>query len=224
MNDFIVFEGLDGCGKSTQIALLDSYLKRRAVPAENIHFPRVSGSVFGRLVAAFLRGEFGDVSEVPPMLAAVLYAGDRAAANEMVRAWRQRGACVIADRYVYSNMAFQGAKVSDPVERTKLCRWIEDLEFGYFGIEKPTLSLFLHVPLEFIATQLEQKRVGQDRHYLQGKEDIHEQSLLLQERVEREYLSLCEERDDLILVPCAEMGKILPPEVIHRRVLEELKL
>jgi dTMP kinase len=224
MNDFVVFEGLDGCGKSTQIQLLDAYLKRKGLPYKHIHFPRISESVFGRLIAAFLRGEFGDVSEVPAILTALLYAGDRAAANELVREWRQRGTYVIADRYVYSNMAFQGAKISDPVEKEKLRRWIEELEFGYFGLEKPSLSLYLHVPFEFIAQRLRRKRVGQDRHYLQGKEDIHERSLFLQRSVEKEYVSLCEERDDLILLSCAEEGRVLPPDVIHQRILAQLNL
>jgi dTMP kinase len=224
MNDFVVFEGLDGCGKSTQIQLLGAYLKRQGLSYEHIHFPRVSESIFGRLIAAFLRGEFGDLSEVPPILAALLYAGDRAAANELVRQWRRRGTYVIADRYVYSNMAFQGAKIGDPVEKEKLRRWIEELEFGYFGLEKPSLSLYLHVPFEFIAEQLQRKRVGHDRHYLQGKEDIHESSLFLQTRVEDEYLSLCKDRDDLVLVPCAEEGRILPPSEIHQRILKLLSL
>lgn len=224
MNDFVVFEGLDGCGKSTQIQLLDAYLKRQGLPYKHIHFPRINESVFGRLIAAFLRGEFGDLSEVPPILIALLYAGDRAAANELIRKWRQCGTYVIADRYVYSNIAFQGAKTSNPVEKEKLHRWIEELEFGYFRLDKPSLSLYLHVPFEFIAEQLKRKRVGQDRQYLQGKEDIHEGSLPLQRRVEKEYLALCEERDDLVLVSCAEEGNILPPNVIHQRILTQLNL
>jgi dTMP kinase len=222
MNGFVVFEGLDGCGKSTQIQLLDAYLKHQGLLYQHIHFPRVNESVFGRLIAAFLRGDFGGLSEVPPILAALLYAGDRAETNELIREWLRSGAFVIADRYVYSNMAFQGAKISDPVEKEKLRRWIEELEFGYFGLEKPSLSLYLHVPFEFIAEQLKRKRVGQDRHYLQGKEDIHESSLFLQRQVEKEYLSLCEKRDDLVLISCAENGDILPPDVIHKRILTQL--
>jgi dTMP kinase len=224
MNRFVVFEGLDGCGKSTQIQLLGDYLRRQILPYEQIHFPRVNESIFGRLVAEFLRGELGNIEDVPPVLTAFLYAGDRAVANTLIREWRKGGRYVVADRYVYSNMAFQGAKVDDTVEKSKLLRWIEELEYGYFGLEKPDISFYLHVPFEFIAEQLNRDREGQDRCYLQGKADIHEGSLLLQKRVEEEYMTLCGKRDDLILISCAEGGRILPASMIHQRILNKLEL
>ncbi|MHC4406469.1 MAG: nucleoside/nucleotide kinase family protein [Planctomycetota bacterium] len=219
MSEFVVFEGLDGCGKSTQMRLLIEHLRRCGLPSECLHFPRTSDSFHGRLIARFLRGELGEVSEVPSPLVAHLYAGDRADANDLIRKWRKQGVYVIVDRYVYSNMAYQAAKLHSEEEKRRLRDWIEHLEFGYYGLEKPDHSLYLHVPFDFIEAQLSQERAGRERGYLEGKRDIHESSLALQRRVEQEYLALCDQREDLALVPCAEGSRMLPPNQIHRRIL-----
>ena len=61
---FIVLEGLDGAGKSTQIRMLRQLLAERGVESEYVHFPRFDAPVYGELIARFLRGEFGGVNEV----------------------------------------------------------------------------------------------------------------------------------------------------------------
>ena len=75
---FIVLEGLDGAGKSTQIGLLRDMFAAMGVESEYVHFPRFDAPVYGDLIARFLRGEFGGVDEVSPTLVALLFAGDRA--------------------------------------------------------------------------------------------------------------------------------------------------
>lgn len=135
------------------------------------------------MVARFLRGELGALDQVNPYLVALIYAGDRAEAAPMIRRWLEAGKFVIVDRYVYSNVGYQCAKIDDPADRERLREWIIDLEYGHNGIPQPDLSLFLDVPFSFTQRKLTEQREGDDRDYLKGKADIHEASLSLQERV-----------------------------------------
>ena len=185
----LVLEGLDGAGKSTQIHRLQQVRRlARGIGDEYLHFPRFDAPVYGELIARFLRGELGGVDRVDPYIVALLYAGDRADAAAAIRGWLAEGKSVILDRYVYSNVAYQCAKVADPQARRKLRDWIVDLEYRHHAIPVPDLSLFLDVPFGFTKRKLEEVREGDDREYLQGKKDIHESSLTLQQRVREVYL------------------------------------
>jgi len=93
------------------------------------------------------------------------------------------GNLVIVDRYVYSNIAFQCAKLTKQNERERLRDWILDFEFGYNKLPKPDLNLYLNVPFEFTRKQLNVARNGEDRAYLKGERDIHEENLDFQEQV-----------------------------------------
>ena len=134
---FIVLEGLDGAGKSTQIRMLRRFFADRGVESEYVHFPRFDSPVYGELIARFLRGEFGGVGEVDPYLVALLFAGDRADAASRIREWLAQGKAVILDRYVYSNVGFQCAKLPAGEERNRLADWILYLEFCHNGLPRP---------------------------------------------------------------------------------------
>lgn len=151
---FLVIEGLDGSGKSTQLKLLREHLEREEIRFKYLHFPRLEEGVYGRLIARFLRGEMGSNDEVDPTLVALIFAGDRADAAPLIRQWMNEGYLVIVDRYVYSNIAFQCAKLEKPGERIALRDWILEFEFGYNNLPKPDLNLLLHVPFEFTRQQL----------------------------------------------------------------------
>lgn len=224
MNKFIVMEGLDGSGKSTQIDLLKNYLDQRNIGYRYIHFPQTdypaNSPVYGDMVANFLKGEYGDINQVNPYLVALLYAGDRYNAGTRIREWLEAGYFVLLDRYVYSNMAFQGAKLNKAEEKQELKQWIEHLEYKYHNIPKPALSIFLRMPFDFVSRKLADTRKGTDRTYLDGKDDIHESSLEFQKHVETEYLQLVEENDDFHLINCFDKsGKTLSPEEIHQKVI-----
>lgn len=220
---FIVLEGLDGAGKSTQIKMLREWFLARGVESEYLHFPRFDAPIYGDLVARFLRGEFGSAAEVNPYLVALLYAGDRADAAKMVQGWIDEGKVVIADRYLYSNIGYQCAKIEDETERTKLRQWIFDLEYNYHKIPRPDLSLFLDVPFAFTERKLTEQREGDDRNYLNGGKDIHEASLSLQQAVRRVYLETAAEDRDLQVVDCSDAeGGMATPDVIFSRIEQAL--
>lgn len=221
---FIVLEGLDGAGKSTQIRLLRRLLSERGVESEYIHFPRFDAPVYGELIARFLRGGFGGVNEVDPYLVALLFAGDRADAGPQIRRWIAAGKAVVLDRFVYSNVGFQCAKLPAGDRQEELRRWILDLEFGYYGIPRPDVSLFLDVPFAFTEKKLSEVREGDDREYLKGERDIHEASLDLQRRVREVYRAAAAADDRLRIIDCSDaQGGMDSPNAIFARIRTEIE-
>lgn len=220
---FIVMEGLDGSGKSTQLRMLKEYLSKHSIDHFFLHFPRTDAPVFGELIARFLRGELGHIHEVDPYLVALLYAGDRRDAAPLLREQLAAGRLVIVDRYVWSNIAFQCAKVEDPAARARLRDWILKMEYEHFAIPRPDLNLFLDVPSSFTAGSL-QSRQGDDRRYLEGHQDIHEADLSFQQKVREVYLSYSAPEKDCVTLACYdEEERMLPPETIFEKVLSTLR-
>ena len=220
---FIVLEGLDGAGKSTQIRMLRRFFADRGVESEYVHFPRFDSPVYGQLTARFLRGEFGGVQEVDPYLVALIFAGDRADAAPQIRQWLAEGKAVVLDRYVYSNVGFQCAKLPAGEERDRLADWIVNLEFGHNALPRPDLSLFLDVPFAFTERKLSEVREGDDRDYLQGGQDIHEASLQLQQDVRSVYLASAAKDPSLRVVDCSDAsGAMESPEGIFAKIRAEL--
>jgi dTMP kinase len=219
-----VIEGLDGAGKSTQIKLLKDFLLNQGFTCEYLHFPRTESPYFGELIARFLRGEFGSINDVDPYLVAMLYAGDRMDASGMIRTWLNNGNIVILDRYTYSNIAYQCAKIPDPDKQNELMEWIVKLEFEHFGIPKPDLNIFLDVPFTFTEARLTTKRSGSDRDYLNGKTDIHESSLGFQKNVRDIYLRVAKKDSRLKVVDCINKeGGILFPEEIFEKLINSIR-
>ena len=191
----------------------------QGIPTQYLHFPRFDAPYFGDLIARFLRGELGSIEQVDPYIVAMLYAGDRRDAAAMIRGWMEEGKVVICDRYVYSNIGYQCAKVADVAEREKLREWILSLEYDYFAIPRPDVSLFLDVPFAFTERKLIQEvREGDDRAYLNGKKDIHEQSLDLQRAVRQVYIDAAEHDENMFVVDCSSEGEMATPEVIFERI------
>ena len=221
---FVVIEGLDGAGKSTQINLLQDYLGKKRIEYNYLHFPRTDSQFFGEMIARFLRGEFGDISTVDPYIVALLYAGDRKDAASLIETWINNGNLVLVDRYVFSNIAFQCAKLLNPDEKELLKKWILKLEYEYYKIPKPDINLFLDVPYKFTAQRLSSAREGSERDYLNGKQDIHEANLEFQNRVREIYLQEVDSDENIKIINCYESDdKILTPEEIFEKILITLK-
>lgn len=219
----IVIEGLDGAGKSTQIRLLAEYLSQKGIKNEYLHFPRMDSPFFGEMIARFLRGELGNVNQVDPYVVALLYACDRMDASKIIQQWLSEGKAVILDRYVYSNVGFQCAKISDVAEQDRLRKWIIDLEYDYYKIPYPDLNLFLDVPFQFTKARLTEVRIGDDREYLKGKEDIHEKDLSFQERVRQVYLRQEQADPNFKIVKCYNDDlTIKKPEEIFKLIADQL--
>ena len=216
-----VLEGLDGAGKSTQVKKLRNYLESRLGALDYIHFPRYDAPVYGDLISRFLRGDFGSNEAVHPQLVALLFAEDRHGAAPGIRQTLDNGGNVLLDRYVYSNIAYQCAKLNDETEAEKLREWIFNTEYGDFALPVPDLNIFLDVPIGFVESKLKAQRNGHDRDYLEGGQDIHEADIEFQKRVRAIYRRQCELDPKFIRIDCSdEYGEMLPPGAIFAKIQE----
>jgi len=182
----IVLESCDGGGKSTQIKIIQDYLIQKGLKSTYIHFPMYGHNEFSTVIAKFLRGDFGGIDDVDPYFAANIYAMDRFLYLPKLLQKLEDNDVVLLDRYVFSNIAFQGAKLNDG---GKIQDWIDSFEFGFLGLPYPDLTLFLDVPISIVEERLHD-REGEDREYLKGKQDIHEADMSFQAVVRNIYLSL----------------------------------
>ena len=214
-----VIEGLDGSGKSTQVRKLKKYLESISESLEYIHFPRYDAPVYGDLISRFLRGDFGDNNSVHPQLVALLFAEDRHAAADQMKQTLQRGGSILLDRYVYSNIAYQCAKLADEEQALALREWIFNTEYGDFGLPVPDLNIFLDVPIDFVESKLTSNRAGSDREYLEGQKDIHEADIEFQKNVRAIYRRQCELDPKFIRIDCSDdYGFMLAPNDIFEKI------
>lgn len=210
----IVFEGIDGSGKATQADLLVSYLRERGTACSLISFPCYDG-LYGRLVARYLNGEFGDVFEVSPYLSALPYAGDRLEHRDLLWERLRAGEIVLVDRYVASNMAHQGAKL--PVElRADFVKWIDELEYTIHGIPREHLVFYCRIPVG-MAQQLVDKK--DSRRYTSHRRDIHEKNATYLQNVCSQYDWLAQRYDHWESIEAVDPeGKLRSPETVHKEI------
>lgn len=226
---FIVFEGLDGSGKSTQTKLLFNFLQKQGKEAVKIDFPQ-HGERSGAMVDDYLNGKYGTAEEVGPYIASVFYACDRYDASFKIKEWLGSGKIVIADRYLASNIGHQGGKIPNKEERKKYYNWLYDFEYSLFGIPKPDKNIILKTSVEFskkLSNKItDQEKIDKRKAYLKDDtiQDIHEKDKDHLNNALEAFLEASEVFPaDFEVVECIENGKLLPPEEIHQKILQVVK-
>lgn len=213
----IVLEGLDSTGKATQTQFLIKRLKKQNVPAETLDFPQY-GNWSAVFVEKYLNGEFG--TSVNPHTASLFYALDRYAAAKKIKEWLQQDKIIIANRYVSANQAYQGAKIADKAEREKFLQWLDQLEHDILGLPRPTLVLYLDIPLSISQQLLEHRK--QKGYIKEGNKDIHEKDRALLAATEQVYKHLAQSKN-WRTIPCTANNIILSKEQIHEKIWDEIK-
>ncbi|HEU0178824.1 MAG TPA: dTMP kinase [Blastocatellia bacterium] len=139
MRKLITFEGIDGCGKSTQMRLLEQYLTERGVAVVSTREP--GGTELGRKIrSALLDGGKGSVE---PLAELLLYAADRAQhVRRVIMPALAEGKVVLSDRFYDATTVYQGyARGFD----LKLVDQLNELATG--GL-KPDLTLLFDLDVE----------------------------------------------------------------------------
>ncbi|GHU88928.1 thymidylate kinase [Clostridia bacterium] len=203
---FIVLEGTDGSGKSTQMNLL-----KAALPDfRHIDFPRYD-KPSGALANLYLQGEYGaQADSVNPYAASMFFAVDRLASYLERGGWKEdyeRGRLILADRFVSSNAIFQAAKL-DEHQRLGFFGWLFGLEHDRVGLPRPDMTILLDMPGECAEQLMRSRNSGGD---------IHENDRAFQRRC-RDTALLAAKTYDWTVIPCADGGEIRTAEAIHADV------
>ncbi len=214
MGKLIVFEGLDGCGKSTQVGMLEAALNLKAADFRRIKLPDYDDKS-SELVKMYLAGEFGDsADELSPFAASAFYAVDRIASFK--RHWENDYLTkdfIIADRYTTSNAIYQMNKLPRDKWEEYLC-WMEEFEYEKLGLPKPTKVIYLDVSLERSQAQLFKRYNGDE-----SKKDIHERDISFLNRCYESAMFACEKLG-WIKIDCMQNGEMRQPEDIHKEILK----
>lgn len=158
----IVIEGTDCSGKQTQTDILVENLKRIGMKAISFGFPNYA-SPTGKIIGEAYLGKHSDsyftegIENVDPKISSLYYAADRAYNIDIINKHLEAGYIVVLNRYVESNMAFQGGKIKDIKSRNMMYEWLDNLEFVLLDLPRPDLVLFLYLPYEYVCT-LKEKR------------------------------------------------------------------
>jgi dTMP kinase len=185
---FIVFEGIDGGGKSSQIKLLKDYLKQKGFKIE-LHIEPTKSPI-GELLWKYMK--FKDRNLVPET-EALLFAADRVEHSRNIKKALDEKKIVICDRYTHSSLAYQGATGVD-------FNWMRSL--NKYAL-KPDLIILLdidpHKGLERVSNR--KKTIFEDYEYLK--------------KVRTEYLRFAE-KGELVVIDAAQSINDVHKEIISR--------
>ncbi|MFH1874404.1 MAG: dTMP kinase [Pseudomonadota bacterium] len=204
---FITLEGIEGCGKTTQIRKLEAFLKERNYDVVLTREP--GGTKIGDQIRRILlltenKGMF-------PITELLLYAAARNQhVEEVIAPALKKGKIVLCDRYADATYAYQGA-----ARKIKMS-FLEELHKIAAGGLKPQLTLVLDCPAEQGLTRARQRN---DREMTKNIEDRFEQEDLdFHEKVRQGYLELAKKEPERIIIVDASQGL----DVIHQDIVKQV--
>ena len=196
---FIVFEGLDGSGKTTQAKRLSRYFEEQGREVVSVEEP--GGTPAGERVRVLLLDE---KSCLEPLTELLLYQASRhELTRRVIRPALERGAVVICQRYGYSSLAYQGYGRGLPLD------WVRELtERATEGV-KPDVAFFLEVRADEGL-----KRVRRERH----PDRMESQGLEFLRRVEQGYQELAAQYPEVV-----RLDGMRGPERLFEDILRALE-
>ncbi len=160
---FIILEGLDGAGTTTQAAMLHEHLEK--LKTKSLLTREPTDSPIGRLIRDVLAGRKMR-HQLTERELALLFAADRLEHSRSIESRRATGIHVISDRYLYSSLAYQTLDPSISAD------WVIQINRGF---AVPDLTIYLSVPvdecLRRISLRNENPTVYENRDFLQTISD-----------------------------------------------------
>jgi len=198
---FVSFEGIEGCGKTTQITLLSEYLKKHSIAHTITREP--GGTAVGEGIRKILLN-----SETIRLTAAsellLFYASRSQNIQEKIKPALERNEIVICDRYYHASMAYQGYGRGIPLD---FIRKLTDLVCDPY---RPDLTFLLDIEPEIGLARARARNHGR----IENEDRFEAEDLEFYNRVREGYLELASE-DERIQLLYADRSI----ETVHRHVL-----
>ena len=176
---FITFEGIDGCGKTTQINLLKEYLENKSY--EVITTLEPGGSDIGKKLRQILLHHDGFVS---PRAEMFMYLADRAQhIDTVIKNNVEKNKIVLCDRHIDSTVAYQGYGRGEDIEEINFLNNIATANY------KPNLTFVFDIDIETA-----QQRVGK------VKDRLESEGLEFHKKVKEGYLELAKKYPNRIKI------------------------
>jgi len=192
---FVTFEGIEGCGKTTQIERFADTLKRRGIPLVTTFEP--GGTRIGNDIRRILLDARNE--DLTPLTELILYAADRAQhIEEVIKPALNRGKWVICDRFVDATLAYQG------VARAQDLRLIQILNEKTTRGICPDMTFLLDCPVE-IGLERATKRNEAPSH--QGQDRFERETLNFHSKVRKGYLDLASEDKERFVIIDASLSE-----------------
>lgn len=201
---FITFEGIDGSGKSTQLRLLNNYLRAHGCQ------PLVTREPGGTTLGLRLREALLDAhEEVDPLTELLVFAADRAQhVRRMLLPALERGEVVISDRYADATIAYQGAGRGFPPELIS-----QIVQLATDGL-KPELTLLFDVSIEESVSRTTRRSSSKSSAGRGGRDRLDIEAAEFHTRVRDAYIQLAKAEPERIKV----IDTSGPVERTHERV------
>lgn len=186
---FITFEGIDGCGKTTQIRLLEESLKKNGINILSTRQP--GGTNIGRIIRNILLNP--ENSRLVPEAEVLLYLADRIQhIKEIILPALQNNQIVLCDRYHDATLAYQGGGRQLDLD------WLKSLQQQF--VTKPDLTFWLDISVEESQTRLNHRNTIQNTENCR----LESENTLFFSRVSKAYHDLCHQEPDRFIRILAE--------------------
>jgi len=199
---FITFEGIDGCGKSTQVSRFVATLKKTGISSVVTREP--GGTEIGKAIRKILLHV--DNTHIVPLAELFLYAADRAQhVNEVIKPALEAGKWVVCDRYFDATTVYQGIVLG---QHEKL---IVQLNHEAILGCQPDITFLLDCPAEVGLERIE-KRDRNDKK----KDRFERKTLDFHIKIRYGYLTLANKHKDRFKI----IDSTLPEDRVERKIRE----
>jgi dTMP kinase len=201
---FITFEGIEGCGKTTQIRKLQRVLREKKIPALLTREP--GATKIGLQIRAILLDQKN--KNLDPRAELFLYLADRCQhVSEKINPALARGRWVISDRFWDATVVYQGAA------RGLDAKFLEKLRPWVLGSLWPDQTFLLDCPVS-IGLARAWERINRSEHQ-KNESRFEKEALSFHEKIRQGYLALARKAPDRIKVLDATQS----PDKIHQQIL-----